>query len=1163
MNNALKVTGLFTFLVIAFLNVFIDLGHIIVLQETLYKSLTGTDLLIYSALALSLFLIPFIIFFTPAGFLSDKHPKDKVMRYSAWAAVGITLLITLSYYLAWFWASMGLIFLLGLQSAFYSPAKYGYLKELVGDRRLTQANALLQVATVLGILAGVALFYGLFEYLYSPSADSIDSTDNINNITTVHTMALSSIAPLGWLLVLLAVVELVFTYRLPKITKAREKMSFRRKDYLKGKTQAHSLHIIKRHPYIWLSILGLAVFWAIIQVLALVYPNYATDHLGLSHADALRNVLLFSGIGLIIGAITAGRISRNHIEIGLVPVGAIGITASLILIRVFDSSMWQVLNFLFLGIMGGFFIVPLNALIQYHAKNNQLGRVLASKNMMQFSVMLVFLAITSWIAYLKVDSINMLWGLVAVAIAGTLYTILTIPESLLRFVIARLFAARYRMKVLGFEDLPHSGGVLLLGNHISWVDWALVQIASPRPLHFVIERGYYELWYLKGFLKLFGAIPIASGGSASSLETINGLLREGKAVCLFPEGTISRTGQLSEFKRGYQIAIKDTKAKIVPFYLHGLWGSRFSRSSGFLKEARQSGFKRDIIVAFGKPMPTDTTPDQLKRRVFDMSFTSWQAYSKTLDSIPVSWLKTAKRMSFRMAATDVTGEPVSHHKFITAVFAFSGLIAKKSPEQNIGLLVPASVGGAITNMAVLVLGKTAVNLNFTSSAEAIQGSVKSAEIKTVYTSKKFIRKLDDRGIKIKEIIPDTKLIYLEDFKAELPKVKMLLTLMGAMLLPTKILQWIYIKRVDLESTAAILFSSGSEGTPKGVELSHLNLATNSRQVADMLNTRENDVVMSTLPTFHAFGLLATTFMPLSEGIPIVCHPDPTDVVTIAKGAARHEATLLFGTSTFLRLYTMNKKVHPLMLKSLRMVIAGAEKLNPAIRDAFGVKFNKTVLEGYGTTETSPVASVNIPDELDTNYWKPQLGNRFGTVGMALPGTSFRIVDPSTMIELATGEDGLILIGGPQVMKGYLNDPDKTSEVITEIDGQRWYHSGDKGHLDPDGFLVIVDRYSRFAKLGGEMVSLTAVEETIRSALGDEELDLVAVNLPDDKKGEKVILLIATEETAKDLKKKLIDTGMNPLMIPAKFINVNAVPKLGSGKTDFSTSKKVALGELGA
>ena len=1150
MQNALKITGLFTFLAVAFLNAFVDLGHKIIIQNTIFKNYDGPELVVLTSIVNALILLPFILLFTPTGYISDKYAKNKVMRASAWVAFCITILITFAYYQGWFWFSFGMTFLLALQSAFYSPAKYGYVKGLVGDRRLAQANGLLQAATTTGILLGTFFFSILFEKMIV----GFEITDKNSLIELI--------APLGWALIVLSFIELILAYRLPETDKDNTKMRFQWDDYFRGKTQARNIRLVRKHPYIWLSILGLSVFWAISQVLLATYPAYAKEFLGLNNTAVIQGMMAFAGIGVMIGSVIAGRVSRNHIETGLVPVGAIGLTIAIILLRVFDSTFMQATVFLFLGIMGGFIVVPLNALLQYHAKSDQLGRVLATNNLIQFSVMLVFLVTTSLLSYYNFGSTGILWGLAFIAFFGTIYTIIKAPESLLRFIIARIFAARYRMKVLGFENLPHSGGVLLLGNHISFVDWALVQIASPRPLNFVIERGYYERWYLKGFLDMFGAIPINSGDSEGSIERINQLLKDGKAVCLFPEGAISRTGQLSEFKRGYQRAIKDTSAKIVPFYLHGLWGSRFSRSSGFFKDSRQSGFKRDIVVAFGKTMPADTTPDQLKRRVFDLSFTSWQKYSKQLDSIPVSWLKTAKRLSFQMSATDIIGEPVSHHKFITGVFAFCGLIKKKSPEQNIGILVPASVGGAICNMAVLALGKTAVNLNFTASPEAIQGAVKKAEIKTVYTSKKFIKKLEERGIKIKEILPETKLYYLEDFKAELPKIKMLSTLIAVMILPTRLLQAIYIKRTKPEDTAAILFSSGSEGTPKGVELSHLNLAANSRQVADTLNTRENDTVMSTLPTFHAFGLLATTLMPLSEGIPIVCHPDPTDVVTIAKGVARNNGTLLFGTSTFLRLYTLNKKVHPLMLRSLRLVIAGAERLNPDTRTAFTLKFNHQILEGYGTTETTPVASVNIPDELDTSYWKPQLGNKLGSVGMPLPGTSFRIVDPDTLEELATGEDGLILIGGPQVMKGYLHDADKTNQVIVEIDDQRWYRSGDKGHLDDDGFLIIVDRYSRFAKLGGEMVSLSAVEEKIRGALGgDPDLDLVAVNLPDDKKGEKVILLIANEMSAKEIKKQLIEAEMNPLMIPSTFINVNAVPKLGSGKTDFAQSRKVALGEL--
>ncbi|RTZ64555.1 MAG: acyl-[ACP]--phospholipid O-acyltransferase [Aquificaceae bacterium] len=1149
MKNPLKVIGLFTYLMVVFLNAFVDVGHKIIIQNAIFKTYDGQEQIILTAIVNALILLPFIMLFTPSGYLADKYPKNKVMRISAWFALVITLLITLSYYQGWFWFAFCMTFLLALQSALYSPAKYGFIKELVGERRLAQGNAAVQSITMFSILAATFFFSLLFEsFLKGMTWEGKDEL-------------LTFVAPLAWVLVGLTLLELFYAYRLPEKKSVNEKMHFQWNDYLKGKTQLANLRLVYRHSYIWLSILGLATFWAISQVMLATYPEFAKSQLSITNTAKVQGLMALAGIGIMIGSFIAGKLSRNHIETGLIPVGAIGITLALALFTFFDSILLQGLNFLFLGVMGGFFIVPLNSLIQYHARDAQLGRVLASNNLIQNIMMLSFLIFTVALAVVGIDSSNIIWLLAAVGVIGTTYTIFKMPESLLRFVISRLFAARYSMTVLGFDKLPASGGILLLGNHISWVDWALVQIASPRPLHFVIERGYYERWYLKWFLDLFGVVPINSGGAAASLETINGLLKQGKAVCLFPEGAISHTGQLGEFKRGYEKAIKDTNAKIVPFYLHGLWGSRFSRSTGFFRESRQSGFKRDIIVAFGEPLAGSTSADELKRRMFDLSFRSWQDYSHRIAPIPTRWLQTAKRMSFRMAATDATGEPLSNHKFITAVFRFSKLIKKKSPEQNIGLLIPASVAGAITNMAVLCLGKTVVNINFTSSKEAIRGAVKSADIQTVYTSKKFLQKLKQRGIEIKEILPNTTLIYLEDFRAEIPKIKMLTTLISVMLLPTKILQWMYLAPIDREATAAILFSSGSEGTPKGIELSHRNLASNARQVADMLNTRENDVVMSTLPTFHAFGLLATTFMPLTEGVPIVCHPDPTDVLVIAKAVARNEATLMFGTSTFLRLYVMNRRVHPLMLRSLRLIIAGAERLNPDVREAFKMKFNLDILEGYGATETSPVASVNIPDQLDTNYWKTQQGNTPGTVGMPLPGTSFRIVDPNTLEELATGEDGLILIGGPQVMKGYLNAAEKTAEVIVEIEGQRWYKSGDKGHLDANGFLTIVDRYSRFAKLGGEMVSLTAVEEIILNAIDDPELEVLAVNIPDDKKGEKVVLLISNDMTLKELKHVLLAKDVNPLMIPAKVQNVEEIPKLGSGKTDFATSRKVVLEAL--
>jgi len=335
-----------------------------------------------------------------------------------------------------------------------------------------------------------------------------------------------------------------------------------------------------------------------------------------------------------------------------------------------------------------------------------------------------------------------------------------------------------------------------------------------------------------------------------------------------------------------------------------------------------------------------------------------------------------------------------------------------------------------------------------------------------------------------------------------------------------------------------------------------------RQIADVLNTETDDLMLSNLPLFHAFGLTATTALPLLEGIPMVCHPDPTDALGNAKAIARYRATVLCSTSTFLRLYVKHHRVHPLMLDSLRIVVAGAERLGPDVRDAFAVKFGKRIYEGYGATETTPVASVNVPDAIELNNWKIQTGSKPGTVGMPLPGTSFRIVHPDTLAPLPTGEDGLILIGGVQVMKGYLHDPQRTRAAVVELDGQRWYKTGDKGHLDADGFLTIVDRYARFAKLGGEMVSLGAVEAHVRRALGRPELALCAVALPDARKGERVVLLLAADLSADQLRAALLDAGVSPLLLPSAVVNVDTVPTLGSGKTDFAAAVRLAQARVG-
>ena len=1146
MNKLFKLTGFIPFILVIFLNAFVDLGHKILIQNTVFKIYDGQTQIILTAIVNGLILLPFVLLFSPAGYLSDKHRKPLVMKVSAAVAVGLTLLITLSYYLGWFQFSFAMTFLLAVQSAIYSPAKYGYIKELTGKEQLATANAVVQAVTIVAILFGIFAFSVLFER--GLAGVSYENEPQI----------LQAIAPLGWILVICAALEWMFAMRLPARKAAAAEQRFDVRRYSKGHYLRDNINTILANRTIWLSIVGLSVFWGISQVVLATFPAFAKETLDESNTVVIQGILACSGLGIIVGSLLAGQSSKRHIETGLVPLGALGIVIALFFLPQLDSHTLLIMDFLLLGICGGMFIVPLNALIQFHARDDKLGTVLAGNNWVQNVVMLGFLCLTVFFAIYGISSIGLFHILTITALAGALYTVYQLPQSLVRYMIARVFSSTHRITVLGFENLPGTGGVLMLGNHISWLDWAMLQIACPRPVRFVMHRAIYERWYLKSFMDFFGVIPIAAGRSKDALQQINDLLRAGEVVCLFPEGAISRSGQLGEFKHGYERTVEGVDGMILPFYLRGLWGSRFSRSSEKLQEIRNTRLRGDVIVAFGKPLPMDTPAHELKRQVLELSIDTWEHHTQTLDPIPLAWLRSTKRRGGEPCLADAgVTATLSGYKTLTAVIAFSRLIRRRSKERNIGLLLPTSSPGIITNMSALLLNKTVVNLNYTASVQALLAAVEKAEISNLYTSRRFIQKLEQRGIDLNALLERVQVHYLEDMKDEIGAFTRLALLIAAVLLPARVLYAVFGQRASIDQPAAILFSSGSEGEPKGVVLSHRNIMANIRQVSDVLDVRAEDTFMATLPLFHAFGFTITGLMPLVEGIPVIFHPDPTDVLTIAKAIARHQATVYCSTSTFLRLFNRNRHIHPLMLASLRVVVSGAERLNPEVRDAFKLKFNTDIYEGYGTTETTPVASVNLPDRIDQRNWKVQKGNKPGTVGMPLPGGSFRIVDPDTLVSLPVGEDGLILFGGSQVMLGYLNDPEKTADVIVEVDGKRWYKTGDKGHLDQDGFLTIVDRYSRFAKIGGEMISLGAIESAIAKVL-PENTEVLATALPDGKKGEKVILLMAGEINQDEMKELVEQSGLNPLMRPAKFIQVDSIPKLGSGKNDFNRAKQLAM-----
>ena len=1143
MPSIWKITGLFPYIAVVFLNAFTDLGHKIIIQNTVFKIYDGQTQIILTAIVNALILIPFIMLFSPSGFLSDKYSKNRVMRVSAWAAVVITLGITGAYYIGAFELAFFLTFVLAAQSAIYSPAKYGYIKELVGNQYLTLGNGIVQAVTTVSILSGIFVYSIFFEgYLENVSYSS-------SSEILVH------VAPVGWALVIGSVIELILAYRLPD-TNIQSDVHFDIKKYYTAQYLKTNMKIITKNSIVFHSIIGLALFWSISQVVLASFPAYAKESLEITNTILVQGMMALAGIGIVIGSITSGRVSKNYIETGTIPVGALGITITLLLLPVMREPMLHGLNFFAFGFFAGLFIVPLNALVQFNAKEHELGLVIAGNNFIQNVSMVGFLALTVIFAVFGIDSIGLFYMMLVVAFLGSVYVIRYIPQSMVIFLIASLISRRLRLKVLGFNNIPQTGGVLLLGNHISWLDWAIIQMSMPRRVRYVMDRAIYEKWYLKFFLDFFQVIPISSRSVKDAAEKVREYLNTGEVVCIFPEGTISRNGQLNEFKRGFEMMAKDADAVIVPFYLRGMWGSRFSRSSQKFQQAKKSR-KREVIVAFSEPVAIETSAHDVKQKVFELSFTSWEAHTKTLPSMQEAWVSTASRLGSEFCVADSKGGAISYTKALTGTILFSRFI-KKNTEQNIGILMPTTSAGAIVNMATLMAGKTVVNLNYTAPISALKSALAKAEIKTVYTAKQFVTKLKAKGFDTDELLGGCKVVYLEELKTKISKPKAVVTLLCAKLLPAFVLKPLFIKRVPNDAVAAIMFSSGSEGEPKGVMLSHKNFMANIKQVSDVLNMRDEDVILASLPLFHAFGLTATTWLPLIEGIPMVCHPDPTDAVGIGKAVAKYNATVMFGTSTFLRLYAKNRKVHPLMFESLRLIVAGAEKLSPDVKEAFMQKFQKSILEGYGVTESAPVASVNLPDILETESFTVQVGNKTGSIGMPLPGTAFKIVDPNSLEELGVDEDGLILIGGPQVMLGYLKDETKTAEVMADINGVQWYKTGDKGHKDADGYLYIVDRYSRFAKLGGEMVSLGGIESDIKACINDAEVDLLAVNLPDEKKGEKVILLIQGYEDTQGLKKSLIDSGMNPLTIPAEIYAVENIPKLGTGKSDFSGAKNLAM-----
>lgn len=741
--------------------------------------------------------------------------------------------------------------------------------------------------------------------------------------------------------------------------------------------------------------------------------------------------------------------------------------------------------------------------------------------------------------------------LVAVAYLARYWLLVRVPLWLLRHTI-------YRLRVHGADNIPATGPALLVANHVSYIDWAMILAAQRRRVRFLIWSPFLGVPFLRIILRLARVLPVdGSKGPRAIIEALrlaSEALARGEVVCIFAEGGITRTGFMLPFQRGLEQILKRNPAPVVPVYLDHLWGSIFSFQRGrfFWKWPRQVPYP--IYVSFGKPMPATSSAFEVRQAIQKLSADS--AVRRAGERLPVhrQFIRQACRHPFRVCMIDPNSPGKKLMKYgealVGAKLLAGRLALRLGDDRMVGLWLPPSMGGAMTNIAVAFLGRTAVNLNYSASMPIVQSSIRQCGIRRVLTSKLFTAKVPlDPG-------PGVELVYLDDFRKEITGWQRLRAYLGVLLLPRFVQERLTLWRPQpsMDDVVTIIFSSGSTGDPKGVMLTHANLAANVESTVQAIDPVPSDRLVGILPFFHSFGYTIILWLPLQLGMSTIYYPNPLQAKEIGELCRTHRGTIFLSTATFLRSYL--KRCEPGDFASLRLLVCGAEKLPQSLADEFHKKFGIRPLEGYGCTELSPVAAANVPDFHQGSIC--QIGNRPGSIGQPIPGVAAKIIHRETGAPLPPGKEGLLLMYGANVMKGYLGRDDLTRKKI--LDG--WYVTGDLAMIDEDGFISITGREERFAKVGGEMVPLEKVEEELHAILNTNERICAVTAIPDERKGERIVVLHLplSGTNVQQVWQQLSDRGLPNIYIPGPrdFFIVDDLPILGSGKLDLKGCKQKAL-----
>lgn len=1118
-----KFSGSIPFFIVCFLGAFVQMGIFVHFQTWLSLSYEGSSLLWRSAVLQVAMFAPSIFMMPAASYFVGKLSKSRAM---AWSNIGITaalIAISVCYVTGCNWVAYGLVGLYGVFYALHVPARASAMKEIFDDENLSKANAGFIVCYVLGI--ALAAYLGIIVF---------------NQILFIYLGAAVAASILGFFI-----------------------QVGHRDDKAKYRSAKRVFAATWKIPSARMAILGLSAFWGVIQIFMLLAQQMSCHNVentfNLSSAGFFFTVTIASA-GFIVGALIASAASKGFVETGLIPFAAMGSSLVMLVIPFVQNDLLQALLYGILGICTGGAFVILRTSIQNLTKPNTAGRIHSVSHMIQMIILTVFMGGQTLLLIFTPVEVRHCFIILAVLLAITfILTLRSTPMALQRAVLrfAFQFVFRYKVKVMGVSNIPESGPVLFIGPHFSFIDWAVLQMSCPRPLRIASNRNTYADWYQRWFLHGKFLIPINRRDPAPAMEEIRKALLNGEAVVIFPEGEVSKSPFISKFTLSYHEAVKDTGAAIVPFYIQGLWGSRYSHVSECVN--RPQYFNHTVTVGFGASKPEQTSEEEIRSDLQFLGCDVWNAAMDESKPIVPLWFRAMRKRRNRLILIDPAGKHVSGHDMIHLCHRFGKkILSVAKHDKRVGFMLPTSRDAALGIMSILGTGKTSVHLNYTSPVDTVLGCIEKAKLKTVVTTRAFLEKLETKNAAFSNIAKRCNIIFLDE---EEPKIGMLSRLWDIMLIklmPARLLKQAWFSSGKLNDDAIILFSSGSEGTPKGVKLSHKNIVANAQQCDYIAKLCRTDVMTALLPLFHSFGFTMTFIMPMLDGVPMVLCPDPTDIKTLARVCAQYKTTILMGTPTFLRAIAINRWVHPMCLDSLRYIVAGAEKLRPEIRESFKLKFGKDIYEAYGCTELSPLATLNAPNVLLDDFLTMSKCNDNSSIGQAIPGAVSAIIDPETNEFLPQGSEGMIVITGPQVMNGYLDDPKKTSEVIFEKDGRRWYKTGDKGTHTPDGFVQILGRYSRFAKLGGEMISLTAVELRLAETKLLDGMEFAITAIPDSVKGERIVLLVNGECNVEDLSRNIRKSGIPPLMIPGSVFRVESIPKLGSGKWDFTNMKKMAI-----